>query len=71
MNSDDHRTIGQSIRLAHQVISISLELVIPVGIGVYFDSSGNCSPLWTVVGLLVGSGVACLGLRQLLRELNL
>jgi len=70
MKSDESRSIGLAMRRAHQVTAIGLELVIPVGIGAWFDHTGGSSPLWTVVGVFVGSGVATLSLRQLIRELD-
>jgi F0F1-type ATP synthase assembly protein I len=70
MKSDENGSIGQAMRRAHQVTSISLEFAIPTGIGAYFDHASGSSPLWTVVGVVVGSGVAFLGLRQLLRDLE-
>ncbi|MBC8289843.1 MAG: AtpZ/AtpI family protein [Planctomycetes bacterium] len=70
MKSDENGSIGQAMRRAHQVTSISLEFAIPTGIGVYFDHTTGTSPLWTLVGVLVGSGVAFLSLRQLLRDLE-
>lgn len=70
MKSGDHESIGQAMRRAHQVTSIALELVIPVGIGAWVDHSYGTSPLWTIVGVFIGSGVAILSLRQLIRDLD-
>ena len=70
MNPDEHRAYGQAMRRAHQVTSIALELAVPAGIGVYFDHKSGTLPLWTLVGVVIGSGVAFLSLRQLIRELD-
>ena len=70
MNSDEHRSIGQAMRRAHQVTSIAMELAIPAGLGAWFDHKNGTSPLWTIVGVLIGSGVATLSLRQLIRDLE-
>lgn len=70
MNSDEHRSIGQAMRRAHQVTSIAMELAVPAGLGAWFDHKNGTSPLWTIVGALIGSGVATLSLRQLIRNLE-
>ena len=70
MNSDEHQSIGQAMRRAHQVTSIAMELAVPAGLGAWFDHQYGASPLWTIVGVLIGSGVATLSLRQLIRDLE-
>lgn len=70
MNSDENRSIGQAMRRAHQVTSIAMELAVPAGLGAWFDHKNGTSPLWTIVGVFIGSSVAILSLRQLIRELE-
>lgn len=65
---DGRHAMARGYVLASRVMSIGFQMIIPVGLGWWADSSWKTTPWLMLLGVVVGFAVAMMELIQLSRE---
>ena len=65
---DGRHAMARGYVLASRVMSISFQMIIPVGLGWWADSAWKTTPWLMLLGVVVGFSVAMMELVQLARE---
>ena len=65
--TDDRTMMAKALGLAYAVISASLEMVAPIAIGYWLDNRYQTSPLFVLLGLVLGLAAWGWAMAQLVR----